>query len=72
MHIHTVVLINVSNVCCLQDVGASQEEGIGLYDVARPENMSPECNTADTDDAPPPGYDTICKSTCQLNMKLYH
>ncbi len=54
------MLINVSNVCCLQDMGApitSQEEGIGLYDVARPENMSP----TDTDDAPPPGYDVICK-----------
>ncbi len=48
-------------MCCVQDVGASQEEGIALYDVTRPEYMSPECNTADTDNAPPPGYDVICK-----------
>ncbi len=59
----TVVLINVSNVCCLQDVGAPitdrEEVIIPLYDVAHPENMSPAF--IDTDDAPPPGYDIVCK-----------
>ncbi len=58
------MLINVFNVCCLQVVGASitsQEEVIALYDVARLENMSPKCNTADTDATPPPGYDVVCK-----------
>ena len=58
------MLINVFNVCCLQVMGApitSQEEVIALYDFARPENMSPECNTADTDATPPPGYDVVCK-----------
>ncbi len=63
MHACTVVLINVSNVCCLQDVGAPitprEEVIIALYDVARPENMSPAF--IDTDDAPPPGYDVVCK-----------
>ncbi len=54
----TVVLINV---CCLQDMGASvssQEEAIPLYYVTRKEHMSPERNTADTDDALPPAVRT--------------
>ncbi len=66
-HACTVVLINVSNVCCLQDVGAPitprEEVTIALYDVARPENMSPAF--INTDDAPPPGYDVVCKEHMQ-------
>ncbi len=58
------MLINVSNVCCLQDVSAPTtpriEVIIALYDVARPENMSPAA-FIDTGDAPPPGYDVVCK-----------
>ncbi len=37
---------------------------IALYDVARPENMSPAA-FIDTDDAPPPGYDVVCKEHMQ-------
>ena len=44
-------------VCCLQDVRVS----ITSQDVARREHMSPECNTADTDDTLPPGYDVVRK-----------
>ncbi len=54
-------LQSCSNVCCLQDVGASITEA--LYDVARPENMSPAF--INTDDAPPPGYDVVCKEHMQ-------
>ena len=46
---------------CLQDVGASITSKVAFYDVARPEHMSLERNTADTDDTPPPGYDVVRK-----------
>ncbi len=36
-------------------------QDITLCDVPRPENMSLERNTADTDDTPPPGYDVVRK-----------
>ena len=49
------------NVYCLQDVGASITSQVAFYNVARPENMSLERNTADTDDTPPPGYDVVHK-----------
>ncbi|XP_064391087.1 uncharacterized protein LOC135338914 isoform X2 [Halichondria panicea] len=42
------------------DVGALTSQ-VAFYDVARPENMSLERNTADTDDTPPPGYDVVRK-----------
>ena len=50
---------------CLQDVGASIISPVALYDVACPEHMSLECNTADIDDTPPPGYDVVCKENMQ-------
>ncbi len=50
---------------CLQDVGASITFPVAFYDVARPENMSLECITADTDDTPPPGYDVVRKENMQ-------
>ncbi len=54
-------------MCCLQDVGAPitprEEVIIALYDVARPENMSPAF--IDTDDILPPGYDVVCKEHMQ-------
>ncbi|XP_064391011.1 uncharacterized protein LOC135338850 isoform X2 [Halichondria panicea] len=43
------------------DVGASITSQVAFYNVARPENMSLERNTADTDDTPPPGYDVVHK-----------
>ena len=46
---------------CLQDVGASITSQVAFYNVARPEHMSLDCNTADTDDTPPPGYDVVRK-----------
>ena len=56
----------LSTVYCLQDVGASIIlVPVATYDVVRPENMSLECNTADTDDTPPPGYDVVCKENMQ-------
>ena len=59
-------------MCFLQNVGASvtsQEECIALYDVARPENMSPKRNTANTDDTPPPGYDVVCIENMQAEYE---
>ncbi len=46
---------------CLQDVGASITSQVAFYDLVRPEHMSLECITADTDDIPPPGYDVVRK-----------
>ncbi len=43
-------------------MGASIISPVALYDVARPEHMSLDCNT---DDTPPPGYDIICKENMQ-------
>ncbi|XP_064391038.1 uncharacterized protein LOC135338866 isoform X3 [Halichondria panicea] len=48
-----------------QDVGASITFPVAFYDIARPENMSLECITADTDDTPPPGYDVVRKENMQ-------
>ncbi len=53
-------------MCCLQNVSATRKEVIALYDVARPENMSLECNTADIDDTLPPGNDVVCKENMCL------
>ncbi len=44
---------------CLQDVGASITSQVAFHNVARPENMSLEYNTADTGDTSPPGYDVV-------------
>ncbi|XP_064390944.1 uncharacterized protein LOC135338765 isoform X4 [Halichondria panicea] len=41
------------------ELGASITSQVAFYDVARPENMSLECITADTDDTLPPGYDVV-------------
>ncbi len=61
--IQSCMYSRVDNVCCLQDVGAPitprEEVIIALYDVARPENMSPAF--INNDDIPPPGYDVVCK-----------
>ncbi len=47
---------------CLQDVGTSITSQVAFHNVARPENMSLEYNTADTDDTSPPGYDVVCEN----------
>ena len=52
---------DVTTVYCLQDVAASITSQVAFYDLARPEHMSLECITADTDDIPPPGYDVVRK-----------
>ncbi len=53
------MMFYISNVFCLQDVGAPITSPEALY-----ENMSPECNTADTDDMckehmQSPEYETV-------------
>ena len=53
--------MSMFNVYCLQDVGAAITSKVAFYDVARPENMSLEYNTAGTDDTSPPGYDVVRK-----------
>ncbi len=47
----------------------SQEEVIPLYDVAHPENMSLECNTADTDNTSLLGFNVIRKENTQVEYE---
>ncbi len=63
---------DVTTVYCLQDVGALITFPIAIYDVARPENMSLECNTADTDDTPPSGYHVVCIENMQAEYETVH